>query len=111
MALEEIDQLLTEKPDAREAALGLVEEALKRNTSDNVSVVLLHWPEPSPKPVQGRQPSRQRTHGRREKILILHEESKSPKKDVGLGLALKVFLIVIPLMFGLVFLLNWVLSR
>jgi protein phosphatase len=107
---EEMDQVLENRPDAQEAAVELVEEALARNTGDNVSVALMHWPEASPRvPAQASSLNRGRRE-RRKKILIgsLPSESRSEKSTV--AIALKVFLIVIPLVIALVFLVNWIIS-
>jgi protein phosphatase len=108
MSLDEIDAFLVDQSDAQKAAVGLVEEALKRKTGDNVSAALVHWPESSPAPVSQIPRRPRRSTERPEKILI-RSDRRPPRRNL-LGLALKVFLIVIPLMIALVFFLDWVLS-
>ena len=108
MSLDEIDSFLVERADAQEAALGLVEAALEQKTGDNVSVALVHWPDSSPaQPAMDRSARRETQRGR-EKVLFKPKRKRPSGK--ALGLALKVFLIVIPLLIALVFFVDWVLS-
>jgi hypothetical protein len=84
---------------------------LKSDTSDNVSVALLHWPASLPlesSEVQLRPAPKRTSH---QKVLIRANGHKPQPQKVELGLALKVFLIVIPFMIGLVFFLDWLFSR
>ena len=58
---EEMENLLASYTDAQKAAEQLVEEALKRGTMDNVSVVLAYWPdtpvsEEAPPPLERSEP-------------------------------------------------------
>lgn len=112
MSLDEIDVFLAGQSDAVGAAEGLVEEALQRGTEDNVSAVLLHWPDSSPAPTVRSPRQTSATTRRKESVLIGTPggRSKHPKKTTK-GWVLKVFLIVVPLMIGLVFLLDWILSN
>jgi protein phosphatase len=109
---DEMDEFLVGRKDAQEAAAELVAEALSRETGDNVSVALMHWPEASSEIHEGTSPltesRRESRREGREKILI--GPSKSRAKKTTMGMALKVFLIVIPLMILLVFLVNWIIS-
>lgn len=108
MSLDEIDSFLMRHADAGKAAIGLVEEALERNSGDNVSVALAHWPDPVAQPGSP-VPSRPRTSAwKPERILIRSPRTKPPRGK--LALAGLVFLIVIPLMIALVFFLDWILS-
>jgi serine/threonine protein phosphatase PrpC len=108
LSADEMDELLVGRTDAQEAAAGLVDEALSRETADNVSVALIHWPAASPD-VTARASSQARERKRRrERVLIGPSKSRTQKSTM--GMALKVFLIVIPLMIALVFLIDWILS-
>jgi protein phosphatase len=108
MSLDEIDAFLVEQTDAEKAAAGLIEEALERETGDNVSVALAHWPDAlegsvAPMPVRSRRESRER-----ESILIRSHRSEPPRKKR--ASAVVVFLVVVPLLIVLVFFLDWILS-
>jgi protein phosphatase len=108
LSADEMDELLVGRTDAQEAAAELVDEALSRETADNVSVALMHWPEAAPEvpaPASSHAGERKR---RRERVLIGPSRSRKQKSTV--GMALKVFLIVIPVMIALVFLIDWILS-
>ncbi len=117
MPLDEIDAFLVRQADAEKAAAGLVEEALARKTGDNVSVALACWPDPSAMPVlwglggRGRSPGGGRSPEkawRPERILIRSPRSKPSRSKV--GLAIKVFLVVVPLTIALVLLIDWIFS-
>lgn len=108
MSLDEIDAFLVGKSDVDAAATGLVEEALKRNTGDNVSVVLAHWPETSATVAPSAQPRTQRRGERKEAILFRSDKKRGPKKRV--GLALKIFFVVIPLIIVFLLVRYWILS-
>ena len=109
MSLEEMDICLNRQPDAQGAADELVEEALARHTGDNVSVVLANWPDPSatPAPVSTDRP--RGSTWKPEGILIKSPRTKPPKNKT--VLASLVFLAVVASMVGLVFFLDWILSR
>ncbi len=107
MSLDEIDKFLVGQTDAEEAAIGLVEEALDRKSGDNVSVALSCWPDPSATFVPPVPPRPEPDAWKPEKILIRSPRSKPARKKV--ALAVLVFLIVIPFMIALVFLLDWIL--
>jgi len=109
MSLDEIDACLKGQTDAEGAATELVEEALARQTGDNVSVALACWPDPSlaPAPLS---PQRLRASTwKPEKILI--KSPRTPPQRNKAVLAGMVFLVVVPLMVALVFLMDWILSR
>jgi protein phosphatase len=108
MSLDEIDAFLMGHADAGKAAIGLVEEALERNTGDNVSVALAHWPDPSAKP-GSTDPSRPRTSAWKPERILIRSPRIKPRRGK-LALAGLVFLVVIPLMIALVFFLDWILS-
>jgi len=108
LSVDDIDSVLVEHSDAGEAAVGLVEGALARNTGDNVSVALFHWPDSSPVLTISTQRRRRESRSRGEKILISTKRNRSSRKV--LRLAVRLFLILIPLAVALFFLLNWALS-
>jgi hypothetical protein len=118
MSAEEMDGLLENVEDAQKAASELVEEALRRGTEDNVSVALLHWPDSASRmepespvlpsttgTVPAGRKARSEPQGR---ILIRSPRDQPPSKT--LGLTFKVFIIVVPLVIVMVFLIDWILS-
>jgi protein phosphatase len=109
MSLDEIDAFLVEQTDAQKAAAGLVEAALERETGDNVSVALAHWPDLSERSVPSTPVRSAKKPRERETILIRAERSKRSRKRT--PRAVIVFLVVVPLAAALVFVLNWFLSQ
>lgn len=120
MAEKDLESFFQEQTDAEKAAGGLIEKALERNTGDNISAVVAYWPESSPAPTarpvprsrskqrsrprsKPRRGSRSRGRGRNKgNILLGSSRSKSLKKII--ALAVKAFLIVIPLIIVMYFL-------
>jgi len=109
MSLDEIDACLKRQTDAEGAVTELVEEALARHTGDNVSVALACWPDPSAEPAPPPERKPPTSTWKPERILIKSPRTKAKKTKN--ALAVKVFLVVVPLMVALVFLLDWILSR
>jgi protein phosphatase len=109
MSLDEIDAFLMGQTDADAAAAGLIEEALERDTGDNVSVALAGWPDPSAIPAPAPSAPDTVSAWKPEAILIKSPRTKPPTNPI--VSAGKIFLVVVPLVIGLVFFLNWILSR
>ena len=116
MTESELDSFLRKHTDAEQAAGGLVEEARKRNTGDNISAVVAYWPESItssiPKPVTRSRPklkpklrgaSHAGSRGKKKGKVFLGSSRPRPIKRT-IFLAFKVFLIVIPLAILLAFL-------
>jgi len=103
LSLDELDEFLVGQVDAQAAAAGLVEEALARNTGDNVSVVLSHWPDPARPSQKGPEVATRPLSRSRGGILI--EGGRPKPKKRGRGLAVWVSIVVIPLLAVLLFLL------
>lgn len=109
MSLDEIDAFLMGQTDADAAAAGLIEEALERKTGDNVSVALVGWPDPSARPAPAPSATDPVSAWKPETILIKSPRTKPPTNPI--VSAGKIFLVIVPLTIGLVFFLNWILSR
>lgn len=109
MSSDEIDGFLVGRADAEAAAEGLVEEALARNTGDNVSVVIAFRPGPPETAGPQTFPRPKERTWRPEKILIRSPSTNPEKKNVvRIG---TIFFFVVLSMIALVFLLDWILSR
>lgn len=116
MALEDVEALLMEQTDAQEAAEKLVEEALARNTGDNVSVVLARWyasseapASPTPEfPVSAAPPAPRAGRSSDGRVLIQSGRGRPRKK--GRKLVILLLFVLVPLMIALVLLLNRILS-
>jgi protein phosphatase len=116
MTEADLDSFLRDHSDAEEAVGGLVEEALKRHTGDNISAVVAYWPQTTTpsvsKPVHGSRPklrpkargaTRSGTRGRKKgKVFLGSRRPKSLRRTI--SLAFKVLLIVVPLALLLAFL-------
>ena len=120
MAERELGTFFQEHTDAERAACGLVDQALERNTGDNISAVVAHWPERLPAPIskpvsksrskhpskplsKPRSTSHPRSKGRKKGKVFLGNSRSRPLKKI-IALAFKVVLIVIPLVLLLAFL-------
>ncbi len=119
MAEKELGSFFQGQTDAQKAANGLVEQALERNTGDNISAVVAHWPELLAAPISKTVPKSRAKHrpkAQSKSSRTPHSRSKGRKVNIFLGssrskplkriisLAFKVFLIVIPLVLILAFL-------
>jgi protein phosphatase len=122
MAEKELDSFFKDYTDAEKAASGLVEKALERNTGDNISAVVAHWPQRSPALVsrpgsrsrskarsdlqaKPRGKSRARSKGRK-KGTVLQGKARPRSVRSFITLAFKAIFVVIPLMLLLAFLFN-----
>jgi serine/threonine protein phosphatase PrpC len=108
MEERELGTFFQEHTDAERAASGLVDQALERNTGDNISAVVAHWPERLPAPIskpvsKPRSTSHSRSKGRGKGKVFLGDSRSRPLKKI-IALAFKVVLIVIPLVLLLAFL-------
>ena len=105
-SIHELEAILIRESDPEEAARRLVEEALERNTKDNVSVALMFRPgrtrdkAPSGDPYKGLSPWKP------ERLLIqprrLRQKGRRRKP-----LAIRILWVVIPLLIGLGLALMW----
>jgi len=116
MPTEEMESFLASYTDPQEAAQALVQEAMERGTMDNVSVVLAHWPEARgaeapPEPVlRSSPPSPPPPSARKRGGEVLMGPRRSGRSRKRLARAVKLLLIVIPLLVAVGFLVNRMLS-
>ena len=113
MALEDMETVLMGQTDAQAAAVELVEEALARNTGDNVSVALARWyatfeAPVSPTTVPSAPPAPREERSSDGRVLIQSARGKPRKK--GRKLAVFLLLLLVPLMIALILFLNRILS-
>jgi len=103
---EELESRLTSEVDPEDAARGLVDGALERETSDNVSAVLVFRSEEEDEgPIPTAATETPSAPWNPEKYI---SKSRPMRKKKKWGpLALRIFLILIPLLIGLVLALRW----
>ncbi len=104
---EDLEAILIKESDPEEAARRLVEEALERNTEDNVSVALMFRPGRTRDMALSGDPHRGRSPWNPERLLIQPRRSRQRGRRRRKPLALRISLVAIPVLIGLVLALIW----
>jgi len=106
LSADELEAILFKESNPEEAARRLVEEALERNTEDNVSVALVFRPGRTGDTALAGDPHRGLSPWNPERLLIQPQRSRQRgrrRKPLAIGLSL----VVLPLLIGLVIALRW----